>query len=105
MVTDDMKKEMDQAVAEAYKAKPIRDKILTTHEATHGNYSRTAECAQTLKTVFRSQEGYANLTAVQRESLDLTCTKWARILCGNPDFKDHWDDLAGYAKLVAETLV
>ena len=26
----------------------------------------------------------------------------ARILEGDPSHKDHWDDIAGYAKLIAE---
>jgi len=28
--------------------------------------------------------------------------KLSRILSGQADFKDHWDDIAGYAKLASE---
>ena len=28
--------------------------------------------------------------------------KIGRILAGNPDFKDHWDDIAGYAVLISQ---
>jgi hypothetical protein len=95
---------IEKGVIDTYASKPVRDKILTTRQATHGDFVKVAEYAQHLKTVFRHHDGFGNLTAVQRESIDLMCTKFARILCGNPDHKDHWDDLAGYAKLVAETL-
>ncbi|WP_257617167.1 hypothetical protein [Campylobacter pinnipediorum] len=30
--------------------------------------------------------------------------KIARILAGNPNYKDHWDDIAGYATLVSKEL-
>ena len=30
--------------------------------------------------------------------------KIARILSGDPNWRDHWDDIAGYATLVAERL-
>lgn len=100
-ISDEMKAELD---AELTKIAPPRDRLLLARETTHGPYLQVAEYSQHLKTVFRSHVGYGNLTAVQRESIDLMCTKFARALCGNPDHKDHWDDLAGYAKLVAETL-
>jgi hypothetical protein len=28
--------------------------------------------------------------------------KIGRIIAGDPDFRDHWDDLAGYATLIAQ---
>jgi hypothetical protein len=35
----------------------------------------------------------------QREALDYIAGKLARILSGQPGYADHWDDIAGYAKL------
>jgi hypothetical protein len=29
----------------------------------------------------------------------MTANKWGRILAGDAHFKDHWNDLAGYATL------
>jgi hypothetical protein len=29
----------------------------------------------------------------------MIAVKLARILCGDPDFQDHWLDVIGYAKL------
>ena len=45
---------------------------------------------------------WAKLEQTQRESLDMIAHKIGRILAGDPDFRDHWDDIAGYAKLVAD---
>jgi hypothetical protein len=38
----------------------------------------------------------------QIEALDMIALKLSRILSGQANFKDHWDDIAGYAKLGAE---
>lgn len=42
------------------------------------------------------------LDDVQRESLSMIFHKIGRILAGDPNFRDHWDDIAGYAKLAAD---
>ena len=40
----------------------------------------------------------------QAQSLDAIADKIGRILAGNPDFKDHWHDIQGYAVLVQREL-
>lgn len=72
-------------------------KVLDEREKSHGYYGHTAAVAQQLKTIVRLNP---NLSEVQRESLDLICTKMSRIIAGNPDEPDHWLDIAGYAQLV-----
>lgn len=37
----------------------------------------------------------------QREALDSMASKFGRLGSGNPNFRDHWDDLAGYAALAS----
>jgi hypothetical protein len=76
--------------------------IIAARESSHGDYAINASIAQELKAVIRNAPGWEKLTPVQKESLDLDATKTARILAGDPDFKDHWDDKAGYAKLVSD---
>lgn len=39
-----------------------------------------------------------------QEALEMICTKISRICHGNALHKDHWDDIAGYAQLVAEKI-
>jgi hypothetical protein len=40
----------------------------------------------------------------QWEALEMIVHKIGRIVNGNPDKVDHWTDIAGYAKLVADRL-
>lgn len=77
-----------------------REAILIEREKTHGNFQLVAKVAQEIK----NSIGWApsELDGRQKEALDLIATKIARIVCGNPKERDHWDDIAGYAKLGAE---
>ena len=78
--------------------------LLAERGATHGNYADHAQITQDLKVIITSTPGYQRLTAAQRETLDMTAHKIGRILAGDPNFKDHWDDIAGYNILVAKML-
>lgn len=72
---------------------------------THGNFGDHARVTQRLKEVIqteladrvRRQQPY--LTATQIESLEMIAHKIGRIVAGDPNFKDHWDDIAGYARI------
>lgn len=87
-------------------------KLINIRNKTHGNYGDHARITQTIKTVIQNfhtvkstcdmpVKPYDLLNDCQRESLDMIAHKIGRILAGDPDFRDHWDDIAGYAKLVA----
>lgn len=82
-----------------------RDPILVEREKTHGDFSAQSAFAQMLKAQFRRQPKISALQPAQHEALDLIATKIARILHGNHAEKDHWIDIAGYAKLGAENCV
>jgi DNA-binding Xre family transcriptional regulator len=78
------------------------DEILAERNKTHGDYTKHAWITQALKMVIRSENKI--LTADQAETLDMICHKIGRILAGNPEVADHWDDIAGYAKLTADRI-
>jgi hypothetical protein len=78
------------------------EQTLVDREKTHGSYKDVAACSQSLKYVI--SQGKSELTSAQAESLDMICSKLARILCGDPNEPDHWHDIAGYAKLVEREL-
>ncbi len=65
----------------------------------HGDFIEDARVAQDIKFVMQSAKNWGKLDAHQAEALHLIATKIARILSGNPDHADHWDDLQGYARL------
>jgi hypothetical protein len=74
--------------------------LLSVREKTHGPYKLKCMIIQELKEVMRSHDTWDALTDVQKESLDMIVHKIGRILSGDPNFPDHWEDIAGYAKLV-----
>lgn len=76
--------------------------VLVERENTHGDFKKVASVAQELKQVLKHTNG--NFTYVEQESLDLICTKLARIVCGKAHEPDHWKDIIGYATLVLESL-
>jgi len=82
---------------------PITD-ILTDRGAEYGPFVDLAQIAQAIKRVLRAQPGWNRLEADMQEALEVDATKIARILNGNPQHLDSWDDIAGYARLVADRL-
>lgn len=77
-------------------------KLLSEREKTHGDYNEVARVAQELKASLGV--GRQILPFVHAESLDLICTKMARIVCGNCNEPDHWTDIIGYSKLALKTI-
>ena len=80
------------------------DELLGTREQTHGDFTHHSEITMALKATMEEQVSWERLSPVQKEALHMIQHKIGRILAGNPDFKDHWDDIAGYAKLVSDRL-
>jgi hypothetical protein len=69
---------------------------------THGDFDENAAVAQALKAAMRRSAGWQRLNAAQAEALEMIAHKIGRILAGDPGFRDHWADIAGYATLVAD---
>jgi len=78
--------------------------LIKERQTTHGEYLPKCDTIQNLKNIIRTTDGFWRLKYDQMESLDLICTKIGRILHGDPDNIDHWDDVAGYAQLVSQRL-
>ena len=78
------------------------EELLNERGKTHGNFKDHAVITQKLKKIMTEGARWDTLSAVQKESLEMIQHKIGRILSGNSSFKDHWDDIAGYAKLVAD---
>ena len=79
------------------------EKTLKQRQKTYGEFATHAKISQDLKNVMR-EHGLYELDADQIEALEMVAHKIARVLNGNPNHRDHWDDIAGYATLVAEEL-
>lgn len=76
---------------------------LAQRGATHGDFEVNSQISQALRGAL-CIGSYRHLSPVQREALDMICHKMARICSGNPNEKDHWHDIAGYATLAERWL-
>lgn len=68
---------------------------------THGAFADSAAVSQHIKAAMASAWQWEQLSAEHREALQMIAFKTARIICGDADFRDHWDDIAGYAQLAS----
>ena len=80
--------------------------ILRERGSRYGKFADHAAITQSLKGVIESWLKAKNkaLAPDQKEALDMIAHKVGRIVNGDPDYIDSWDDIAGYAKLVADRL-
>ena len=78
--------------------------LLNTRQKTHGSFNENAFISAYNKQFWRSRPGWERLTPLQQEALDMISLKISRILSGRPNEVDHWDDIAGYAKLAADQI-
>jgi len=78
--------------------------LLAERAKTHGDFRENTCVMQAIKRIIRNQPNYALMSDPQREALDMIAHKIGRIVRGDPNHKDHWDDIAGYAQLVARDL-
>jgi hypothetical protein len=84
---------------------------LDERKKTHGEFENVARCATLLRQALTQcliefHKGSANhLSYTQREALCMICSKIGRIVAGNANYKEHWHDIAGYAKLAEQACI
>ena len=78
--------------------------LLGERQKSHGTYSEVSSICQAIKRTMRMSSGWDHLTNEQAEALEMIAMKTARILSGNSNFVDHWEDIEGYARLVSNEL-
>ncbi len=82
------------------------DSTLKTRGSQHGDWQFQSQCARALKSVIIAfatrrvtEYNLPPLSPGQLEALDMVAVKQSRIICGNPNYPDHWHDVGGYARL------
>jgi hypothetical protein len=87
------------------------DDILQSRASKYGEFINVSHIAQDIKRVIHAADqqrlpskGQTGLDDDQMEALEMIANKIGRILNGDPYYVDSWDDIAGYAKLVADRL-
>lgn len=70
----------------------------------YGDFPGHAKITQGIKREMQRGRQWSALADHQREALEMIAHKIGRILNGNPNYKDSWHDIVGYAKLVDDDL-
>lgn len=81
----------------------IRD-TLEERGKLYGAFIEQARIANALKQALWHVGSWHKLDADMQLALEMIVVKVARVLNGKPDHVDNWDDIAGYATLVADRL-
>jgi len=82
----------------------VVDDILKERGREYGSFREHAEISQALKFTLHNSHNWNKLTWDKKEALEMIAHKIARILNGNPCYRDSWIDICGYSKLVSDTL-
>ena len=77
---------------------------LNQRQEQYGSFEDVAMITEQMVDVMRKGY-YENLAYNQKMALYMICSKMARIVNGNPNHKDSWHDIAGYATLIDNELV
>ena len=72
----------------------------------YGSFERHAAIAQDIQDAMRLApgEGWNKLAPDQKQALTVIADKIARMLNGDPSYRDNWHDIVGYAKLVDDRM-
>jgi hypothetical protein len=81
------------------------DTTLEERGAQYGQFKEGARIMQELKSLVRIGGGsWTDMTSAQQEALDMICHKIGRLVNGNPNNRDSWHDIAGYATLIVKII-
>lgn len=78
------------------------DDVLIERGRRYGAFLDQARITQGIKGAIFLHADLDNLEYDHKEALEMIANKIGRIINGDPNYADSWDDIAGYAKLVAD---
>lgn len=78
------------------------DATLAERGARYGDFTTHAQISVNMQNIMRNTSGWSRCDANKQEALTIIVHKIARILNGDPEYKDNWHDIAGYAKLAED---
>jgi len=76
--------------------------ILKERGSRYGNFLDHARITAGIKGAIFLHANLDKLEYDHKEALEMIAHKIGRIINGDPNYADSWDDIAGYAKLVAD---
>ena len=82
---------------------PTVDETLATRASKYGDFADVARISEKLLEAARSEGPFWDkLDDTKKEGVKLILHKIARAISGDPEYRDNWHDIAGYAKLVED---
>ena len=78
--------------------------VLEERGGRYGKFITNARLMQEMKRLMGIAPSWHDMSDDKKEALHMIVHKIARIVNGDPCYKDSWTDIIGYAKLVEETL-
>lgn len=96
--------EPSQSLNDQYAEIETVRQTLSQRQEQYGSFEDVAMITEQMVDVMRKGY-YENLAYNQKMALYMICSKMARIVNGNPNHKDSWHDIAGYATLIDNELV
>lgn len=77
---------------------------LNERKRTHGEFEENARATWAMMEVLQAERNWPTLSASKRHACYMIVHKLARIIVGDEDYVDNWDDIQGYAKLVSDRI-
>lgn len=71
--------------------------VLADRGSKHGEFRDHAAA-----TILHGSLRWPEMSAIEREAAEMIIHKLGRVCSGDPHYRDHWIDIAGYAQLVAD---
>lgn len=79
--------------------------ILKDRTSKYGDYRDNANITQDCMSILMAGRSASRLNQMHKEGIHMIVHKLSRIVNGDPDLNDSWDDIAGYARLVSERIL
>ena len=75
---------------------------LAERGARYGDFTDHANIVESVLGVWMDTPGWSKLSADKRQTMRMIADKTARVLNGDPEYRDNWHDIQGYAKLAED---
>lgn len=70
----------------------------------YGSFVDQATIEQNIKRAMMQAPNWGDLPPDSKSALEMVAGKISRILNGDPEYRDNWHDIVGYAKLVDDRI-
>lgn len=78
--------------------------LIDSRQGTHGEFNENSRATWEIVRALQAERNWSVLPDNMKHALYMIAHKMGRIVAGNPEEPDHWDDIAGYATLVSQRI-